>query len=153
MKFKIDISVDVVGRNGSLEWDHEDLKDRERLLDRLLAELQSLSQGLDWEVIKNQDSPFWGLNLLGDSCFGSGAQGRIGDRDRVKGWLDESLVILIGEKRGLPRHHVQLLQGQSFGLLVKDPLEFAMVADPEELIQDHLGWNLWVEGVRDRENF
>jgi len=170
MEFKIHISVSGDFK-GVLQWSANELQYVDGLLARLQAELELLVNGLDWEVIEHPDSNFWGLSpqdlmhqqyieshpggfglkVLGS--FGSGALGKIGDENRIKGWIDESLVILIAEERGLPRHQTQFLQWASFGLLVKDPIAFARVADPEKLIQEHFEWNDWAEGVREREEF
>jgi len=173
MEFKIHISVNKQFK-GVLQWSANELQYVNGLLARLQAELELISEGLDWEVIEHPESLFWGLSpqdflsftslqlIISQShpggfkklgSFGSGALGKIGDKNKIRGWLDESLVILIAKERGLPRHHVQFLQWASFGLLVKDPIAFARVADPEQLLKEHSEWNEWAEGVREREEF
>jgi len=154
--FKIEILVED-GSKGVLQWNADDLGDVKGLLVRLENELDQLAQGLDWEIVPDPHSPFWGKSP-GDLLhklpgqFASGTKGKL-NSEKIKGLIQESQVIVIGQERDLPRHHVQLLQDLSFGLLVNDPVGFARVADPEEFLKNHEDWNKWAEGVRDREDF
>ncbi|AXK90495.1 hypothetical protein CrV_gp108 [Cylindrospermopsis raciborskii virus RM-2018a] len=155
--FEVKISVDGGFKKGALRWSADDLGDVDALEARLVAELDQLAQGLDWEIVEESHSPFWGkspVDLLHKlpGQFASGAKGKL-DGEKVKGLIQESQVIVIGQERGLPRHHVQLLQDRAFNLLVNDPVAFARNASPEKIIEEHFDWNDWMEGVRDREDF
>lgn len=156
--FKIEILVED-GNKGVLSWSADDLSDVVGLEARLVAELDELSEGLDWEIVPDPHSPFWGkspVDLLHKlpGQFGSGAKGKL-DGQKVKGLIAESQVILIGQERDLPRHHVQLLQWWAFNVGADDPVKFIRNwnISPEQIIEEFFDDQDWAEGVRDREDF
>jgi len=156
--FGIDIVVRNSNRKGRLEWSSKEMEDIEKLLNLLEEKLESLTEMLDWEVPEDPGSLFWAKSPVDlvhklPGTFGRGAAGEVGDRNRLRGWVTESMVIYVAQKRGLPNHHVQLLQRWAFTLWVKDPIEFARSANPEELIAQYWDDNEWAEGVREREEF
>jgi hypothetical protein len=155
--FEVKISVDGGFKKGALRWSADDLGDVDALEARLVAELDELSEGLDWEIVPDPHSPFWGkspVDLLHKlpGQFGSGAKGKL-DGQKVKGLIAESQVILIGQERDLPRHHVQLLQWWAFSVGLDDPVGFVLNANPKKLIEEFFDDQDWAEGVRDREDF
>lgn len=155
--FKIEILVED-GSKGVLSWSADDLKDAKGLLVGLENELDNIAFMQDWKVVEDPHSPFWGkspVHLLHKlpGQFGSGAKGQLLDKDRLKGWVNESQIILIGQERDLPRHHVQLLQWWAFNVGSDDPVGFVRNANPEKLLNEFFDDQKWMEGVRDREDF
>ena len=158
MFFSVDVQVKTINKTGRLEWSSDEFSDLPKLIGRLLEQLESLTEMLDWEVPEDPQGPFWAKSPVDlahklAGSYGRGASGRIGDKDRLRGWVEESAVIYEGSVRGLPTHHVQLLQWWAFTLWVKDPIEFAKSANPEKLIEEYWEDNEWAEGVREREEF
>ena len=155
--FKIDVLVED-GAKGVLQWNADDLGDVDGLLVRLENELDNIAFMQDWKAVEDPHSLFWGkspVDLLHKlpGQFGSGAKGQFLDKDRLRGWIQESQVIIIGQERNLPRHHVQLLQWWAFNVGASDPVEFIRDANPEKLIEEFFNDQEWAEGVRDREDF
>lgn len=158
MLFSINVEIKTINKTGRLEWSSDEFGNVGKLIGRLFRELQDLAEMLDWEVPEDPGSPFWAkspvdlAHNLGGS-YGRGASGRIGDKDRLRGWVEESVVIYEATKRNLSTHHVQLIQWWAFTVGIKDPVGFAQLADPEKLIEEYWEDQQWAEGVREREEF